>query len=655
MKQFNSFITTRQLKGNIYLALCFYLILILALFSLCRLGFYFFNFSYFIDVNFASLCRIFLGGIRFDLTAVLYINSLFILLLILPFKFRFNLRYQAIAKWIYFITNGIALAANICDFIYFKFTLRRTTAEVFQQFKNEKNMGTLVFRFFLDYWYALLFWVALIVIMVWAFKKIKVVGPRIENSWAFYSSGVLAMLFAMFLFVGGVRGDYRHSTRPITLNDAGKYVKDPKDVSLVLNTPFTLIRTMNKIKIKPVTFYSSQAELELQFNPVHKASDSLEFQKQNVVIIILESFSKEFFGTFNSDKENGTYKGFTPFLDSLIQHSKTFAYSFANGRKSIDALPSITASIPSMGIPYVLSPYSGNRINSLGSILKHKGYHTSFFHGAPNGSMGFDAFTNVAGFDHYYGKTEYNNDKDFDGWWGIWDEKFFSFYADKLNEFQEPFMSSIFSVSSHHPFIVPEEHENKFKGGREPILKCISYTDYALRKFFQKSAQMPWFKNTLFVITADHTSSNILFDETRTAWGFYSIPIIFYKPDNSLAGMESKITQQIDIMPSILGYLHYDDSYVAYGRNVFDEQSKPFAFNYNGNVYQLLQGEYLLAFDGIKSVGLYNFKTDKMIKHNLLTEMPDILKQMEDKVKAVIQQYNNRLISNHMTISSETK
>ena len=217
----------------------------------------------------------------------------------------------------------------------------------------------------------------------------------------------------------------------------------------------------------------------------------------------------------NPEKEGGQYKGYTPFLDSLMGHSKSFTYAIANGRKSIDGLPSVISSIPSLGVPYFLSPYSGNRINSLASLLGAEGYHTSFFHGAPNGSMGFNAFMNLAGVDHYYGMDEYGNADDFDGLWGIWDEPFLQFYADKLNTFPEPFMSSFFSVSSHHPFEIPDEYEDRFEGGPLPIHRCIQYTDFALKRFFEKASTMPWYKNTLFVITADHTSSNIQFPEEQ--------------------------------------------------------------------------------------------------------------------------------------------
>ena len=283
---------------------------------------------------------------------------------------------------------------------------------------------------------------------------------------------------------------------------------------------------MGKTKVQKANYFDEPV-LESVYSPVHIPSDTSGFRRQNVVVIILESFSREFFASLNKDMGEG-YKGYTPFLDSLIQHSKGFVNGFANGRKSIDGLPSVIASIPSLGVPYFLSPYSGNKINSLASVLGNEGYHTSFFHGAPNGSMGFNAFMNLAGVDHYYGMDEYGNDEDFDGLWGIWDEPFLQFYADRLNTFPQPFFSSFFSVSSHHPFKIPQKYEGILKGGPLPIHQCIEYTDHSLKLFFQRISKMPWYKNTLFVITADHTSSNILLPEYRTGWGFYSVPIIFF-------------------------------------------------------------------------------------------------------------------------------
>ena len=636
-----------QLEGNIYWALFLRLLLAMFLFMLCRIGFFIYNLSYFPEMTTGNFLRILWGGFWFDLTAVLYINVILLILSIIPIDFRFRNGYQTTIKVFYYVLNGLALAVNVMDFIYYKFTLRRTTADVFDQFEHESNLFSLFFRFLIDYWYAVLFWIFLMWLMVTLYNRIKVRGPLMQHRIAYYVAGVLAVPLVIGLFIGAVRGGFRHSTRPITLSNAGEYVEHPNEVSLVLNTPFAIFRTLGKTKIQKIKYFSDEQELSKLYSPVHVPNDSGAFKKDNVVVIILESFSKEFFGAFNKDKPG--YTGYTPFLDSLIQQSKTFEYSFANGRKSIDGLPSVMASIPSLGVPYVLTPFATNRITSLGNVLRDEGYHTSFFHGAPNGSMGFSSFTNLAGFEHYYGKTEYDNDADFDGMWGIWDDKFFGFYADKLNEFPQPFMSAIFSVSSHHPFVVPKEFKGKFKGGEQPILKCIEYTDYALKKFFEKASKMPWYKNTLFVITADHVSSNIVFPESHTTWGLFSVPIIFYKPDNSLQEMNTSIAQQIDIMPSVLGQLKYDKPYVGFGRNVFDSTATAFAFNYRDDIYNLYQDDHLLMFDGKRVVSLYNFKTDKMLEKDLKKENPDLTKQLEQKIKAIIQQYNNRMVEDRLT------
>lgn len=619
------------------------------LMTACRLGFYLFNIRFFADLSVADLLRLLAGGMVFDLSAVLYINALYILLWLLPIDWRFRRGYQLVLQYLFFITNGIALAANVSDFIYYRFTLRRTTADVFRQFENETNMVSLWLKFLADYWYALVFWLLIMALMIWAYRRVRVQGPQLKSRWVYYSAGLIMLLVVAYLVVGGMRGGFRHSTRPITLSNAGEYVRNSRDIAIVLNTPFAMMRTLGKAKIQKVAYFAEDS-LERIYTPVHQPADTAAFRPDNVVVIILESFSREFFGFYNRDRDQGQYKGYTPFLDSLLQHSLTFSYTFANGRKSIDGLPSVIASIPATEVPYFLSPYSGNKINSLASLLRPKGYHTSFFHGAPNGSMGFQAFMNLAGVEHYVGKTEYNNDDDYDGIWGIWDDKFLAFYADQLNTFPQPFMSSLFTVSSHHPFRVPERLAGKFKGGPLVIHPCIEFTDYGLKRFFAQASKMPWFKNTLFVITADHTSSEIQFPEGQTPWGFYSVPVMFFKPDNSLQGMQPGIAQQIDIMPSILGYLHYDQPYVAFGRNVFDTGTTPFAFNYKDNVYQLVEGEYLLQFDGQRAVALYHFTEDRLCTHNLVSENPAVLAPMEKRVKAIIQQYNNRMVDDRLSV-----
>jgi len=312
-------------------------------------------------------------------------------------------------------------------------------------------------------------------------------------------------------------------------------------------------------------------------------------------------------------------------------------------------MPSILASLPSLETPYIISHYANNDVNGLAGLLKKKGYYTSFFHGAPNGSMGFDSFSRMTGFDDYFGLNEYPEKNDFDGMWGVWDEPFFSFFAGKLNTFKEPFLASIFSISSHHPFKVPDKYKDKFAKGPAPIVEVVGYTDFALKEFFKKISDEPWFANTLFVITADHTNESI-HKEFQNNFGSYSIPVVFYKPGSDLRGKKNRIAQQIDIMPTILSYLNYDEEYIAFGNNLLDDSYESFAFNTNGSTYHLYMKDHLMEMIDNKPVGLYNFKIDISLERNILGNETELAREMEEKLKAIIQVYNTRLIENDLIV-----
>ncbi|MEQ8363881.1 MAG: sulfatase-like hydrolase/transferase [Cyclobacteriaceae bacterium] len=639
-----------SLRENIYWGLIKRLLLVMGFYTICRISFYLFNVSFFPDMTWGRMSTIMLGGLKFDLSAVLYLNSLFILLTILPLTVKFHPTYQKVLHYIFIITNGIGLAINIADNVYYRYALRRTTVSVLSQFENEQNFGALFFSFLVDYWYGFAFFFLMLYLFIWLSKKIKVSGPQFKNKLTFYGSAVVLMPIIIYLFVGGVRGGFRHSTRPITISNAAEFATIPKDINLVLNTPFALMRTAKANVIEKVNYYGSEEELSKVYTPVHVPSDTAKFKYDNVVIIILESFSKEFVGAYNKNMGIENYQGYSPYIDSLIGKSLTFQYPLSNGRKSIDAMPSVICSIPSIEVPYVLSHYSGNKVSSLATLLKEKGYSTSFFHGAPNGSMGLQAFANLSGFDTYYGMTEYDNDDDFDGIWGIWDEKFLQYFANTLNTFKEPFYSTLFTVTSHPPHILPEEYKDRFEGGPLPIHKTIEYTDYSVKRFMETASTMPWFKNTLFVFTADHATAAINYQVYNSSWGYYSIPLFFYQPGSDWSSFSDGIVQQIDIMPSVLGYLNYDKPYMAYGRNIFDPSVEPYAFNYADNVYQAFIGNYLLQYDGEKSVALYDFKNDKGLKSNLVNDLPEIVERMEIKLKAFIQQYNNRMVDDNLTL-----
>ena len=382
------------------------------------------------------------------------------------------------------------------------------------------------------------------------------------------------------------------------------------------------------------------SEINSIIKPIKKLNDSI-YSKPNVVLIVMESFGREYIGTFNKNKNIEDYVSYTPFLDSLTNHSLIFTNAFANGRQSIEALPSILASLPSFKVPFTSSPYANQEIQSLVSVFNELNYSTSFFHGAPNGSMGFLGLSNILGFDNYFGKNEFNNNSLYDGYWGIWDEPFLDFMKNKIDYFEEPFFSTFFSLTSHEPFKVPKEYENIFPKGDVQMHQVIGYSDNALKTFFDSSKDEPWFKNTLFVITADHCNQ-FWYPYYRDPINRFAIPIIFYHPDNSFSGENNILSQQLDIFPSIIDLVGYDKPINSWGRSLFsNEPNQPFSIHFSGTVYHFSMNNFTLVFDGETVIGVYNIN-DYALNKNIINQVDYSLE--ERYLKAFFQDYMDRII-----------
>ena len=617
------------------------------LYQVMRLIFFFYNRHHFPEVGFRDMLRLMYGGFRFDLTAILYLNLLYILLYLLPVPFRTNKLYKRTLFILFMLTNALGFAFNLMDIFYFDFVLKRSTVEVFM-FAGEKNMGSLMLQFMQDFWLGFVLFALFVYIIYKWYRYIDEPKPiRIFNKH-FYLKGITLLLVSLFFVVIGIRGSFIDD-RPLHMNNAGAYIKQPLEMAIVLNTPFAIIRTWQKQTFTPKHYFSKE-EVAKIFNPVKHFSDDTIMVKKNVMILIIESFAKEYTGLLNRDIK--AYKGYTPFMDSLMLQTHTFVNAYANGRKSIDAMPSTLTSVPSLVQPYVLSPYGADKLYGLGTVLKKEGYKTAFFHGAPNGSMAFNAFVKLAGLDEYYGMTEYNNDADYDGHWGIPDDKFLQYTAQTLDTFKQPFFTTLFTLSSHHPYKLPPGFEGKFKGGPLEIHKVIQYMDFSMKHFFETASKKPWFHNTIFVITADHCNQTYL-PEYNSSLGHHAIPIIIYepgKPNDKV--LDSTLTQQVDIMPRILRRLFYQGKILSFGNDPRTDKH-PFVVNYSGGTWEYMQDDYLLRFRNEKVTGFYNYKKDRLLKNNLLDHPPVPIAPMERKLKAFIQQYINRLIENRLTPDDE--
>ena len=611
------------------------ILLVYVVYQIARLTYYFENAQL---LHYTS--DVLRGGLLFDTSAIVYTNALYLILMIAVGAF--TLKGQRVFKWLYLTINGLAFAINLGDAVYFQYTMRRTTTTVFSEFSNEGNLGSIIGTEFINHWYLVL----LFAVVMFALCKLYAM-PRGKHA-----ANLVSLLLIAPLSIAGMRGGFTTAVRPITVSNANQYAQHPTDAALVLNTPFSLIRTIGKSVFTVPNYYQSETELAAIYTPEHHKSPTYPptpITHKNVVVLIIESFGREYIGALNHDLEGGKYKGYTPCVDSLIAQSTTFRYSFCNGRKSIDGMPSILSSIPMFVEPFFLTPASMNDYTGLAGILGKEGYETAFFHGAQNGSMGFEAFAKKTGFQHYYGRTEYeaaHGTSDFDGTWAIWDEPFFQYYAEEMSKMQQPFMTAIFSASSHHPFAIPEQYKAQFPEEHLPIQKCIRYTDMALGKFFATARKQPWFGNTIFVLTSDHTNQSDHAEYQSDLGGFCS-PIIIYDPSHAEGRMEDKVAQQIDILPTVLGMLGYSKPYVAFGIDVLNTPANDtWAVNYLNGIYQYAKYGYVLQFDGKQTKGIYQL-TDRLMQHNLKGKVPQQA-QMERELKAIIQQYMMRMTKNKL-------
>ncbi|UCH14534.1 MAG: sulfatase-like hydrolase/transferase [Bacteroidales bacterium] len=626
---------------NHLIALFKRLIFLLLIFSLLRLYFFIFNYNSFVPGSFSGIIKAFLFGIRFDFIVVFYLNLPFVVLHFIPGNFKASFTYQRILQYMFVIISAFLLMANFIDVEYFQFTDRRSGTELIKLLAGSSETISLLPHYISGYWHITVSFIISVWILWQFYPKLHLRdwNIKIQGVYNIILQSVITILI-LGIFIGFARG---LETKPIRINTAHKYAT-PKYIPLLFNTPFVIINTISQKEIINADYFD-QEYAESIYSPVRYYSNDGSFKEQNVIIIILESFSKEYIGALNPKQ-----KGFTPFLDSLISNSLVFNNALANSNRSMDALPAIISSLPPLDRrTFITSVYSTNKLESVSSLLKNKGYHTSFFHGGQNGTMGFDYYCKSVGIEEYYGENEYPFKGHHDGRWGIYDEHFFQFFASKLSEFRQPFISILFSLSSHDPYPIPKQYENKFPQSKLKILTSVAYTDYSLRRFFNTASGLEWYKNTLFVICPDHTSTAIE-NKYSTQIGRYKIPVIYYHPgDTALRGVNHNITQQIDILPTILDYLNFDKRFISFGSSVFSDESQKFWFCHNRGSYFIADSVYLLTFDGFKSIELFDHKRDSLLQSNIINNKPEASKFLEKKLKAILQNYQYRMERNLLT------
>ena len=631
------------------------LAVVYAAFLLCHPVFIWYNWSSLQSSMSGMFWPMLKGALVFDTAGIMYISAIYMVLLMFPFHYKEKLWYYKLTKVILVALASAAIMANLIDTVYFPYTGCRSTLKVLDEFSNEggAQMVSIFARAMLSNWYLVL----LFIVMVWLLCRLIVMPAvlKFRKTFVYYMVRLPLLTLTGVCIVAGIRGGLAHNIRPITMSNAYRYVQTPAQAAAVLNTPFCVIRTMGNEDMKVLSYFTSD-ELDAIYSPVIMPDSTAVFRPRNVVVFILESFGSEYIGAMNKGTQD--IHDCTPFMDSLIAHSLTFNVSLANGRKSIDAMPSVLAGIPMLKDHLFLTPtIMSKEITGLAKELGSKGYYSAFFHGADNGSMGFQAFSKVIGYNDYFGmeefvrKPEYGGSAAFDGYWAIWDEEFLKYMCDEIGTFREPFVASAFTASSHHPYNVPQRYESIYpQEGNLPIYRGIRYSDHALELFFERASKQPWFANTLFVLTADHTNLSE-HPDYQSDYGKFRVPVIFYCPQDSLQGRRDAIAQQADIYPSILGYLGYDKPVISFGQNLFNTpDDETWAANLQSGLYSYYMGDYVLQFDGENETGLFKYKQDPALKQNLKGTQPAVEQEMTKKLKALIQQYLEHMTSKSLII-----
>lgn len=641
--------------SNIYLFLLSKTLTALLVLLLTQIFFYCCNTRLF-NIEGSEWPGIIWGNLAVGATTIGYALLPYFTAYLLPIKWRFCKPYQRIIEWLFFILPLSLIAiANCSDTAYFQFTYRRLTGEIFQYLGISGNMSALARHFLIDFWYAFAGALVSLIIIIFLSSRIRLIyRNQFGNRRIGDIAGTVLGLACLALLASPMLKS------PAPSSDAARYCQ-AQHSALVTNSGYNIFTTLiSGCRLDEVKLTDQSAARQLfdpAFRPTsrfdnitrqgwnanggfYSAADTLSpypllpgeparRQRRNVVVIVLESFSQEFMGCYNPDAG----VSYTPFLDSLARHSVVYQ-GRANGKKSIEGIPAIFGSLPTlMAYPLALTDYRNDSLNALPRILGRNDYHTAFFHGSYNGVMSFDRMCQQLGFDEYYGMDEYMADRmskqsDYDGCWGIFDEYFLQYMSRRLSTFKEPFFAGVFTLSSHHPYTMDPNHADDFESGPHPILRVMEYTDNAVRQFFKSAEQTDWYRHTTFIITADHSGPGLT-PEYNGYQGWYRIPMMVYIPGSDTACTSRRLMQQTDIMPTLLDYLGVKANTVCFGTSVFRNPNNGWQIAY-GNGYHQLETQ-----EGVAVLGTKKEETHGNGNIQLL--------------KAVVQQYNARLIHNQLT------
>lgn len=326
--------------------------------------------------------------------------------------------------------------------------------------------------------------------------------------------------------------------------------------------------------------------------------------RKNVVLITIESLSADFLKAYGNDQN------ITPFLDSLASQSLQFSNLYAVGNRTIRGLESFTLCLPPTAGESVVKRKDNKNKFSTASIFKNKGYQVNFLYGGDAYFDNMEDFFGGNGYKIIDKKTLKPEEITFSNVWGVCDEDMAKKAIQVMNEESKtgkPFFNHWMTVSNHRPFTYPDgkidinSHSKSREGG-------VKYTDYALKQFFEMAKKQSWFKNTVFIIVADHCASSS--GKTQLPLDKYRIPALIYSPGFIQPAVYNKMVSQIDLMPTLFGLLNFNYKTKFFGQDVLKTNYQPRAFIATYQDLGLLKDNVLTILSPKQKVKQFNLKLE---------------------------------------------
>lgn len=521
-------------------------------------------------------------------------------------------RLRRIALWSCGLITYYGLTVIVGDLVYYRQAGKHSTVELLLYYQNFVEISLMALK---DYTYVPIVYLATGLVFFFGWRRLvrreasAVISGR--RPAGHMQKAIVLACFAFFslLFTrGGVQG------RPVRPADAFVHLSQAHG-DFALNGIYTSFYAMFNRSSFPVSGDSASIARARQLVSAEGErfiSDDMPFFrmqqrspaiKKNVVFIILESWSAKRLGAF------GDPVGATPFFDSLSKKGWFFTNAFATGRRSIASLPSAISSIPTLfGSLYITSPHEQNFQRGMGAVFKSAGYSTYFTYAANAGSMGFNAFARLAGFENIVTRESFAADAPHDGTWGIYDHVVFSRVLSDIDAASKPVVSVIYTLHPHPPFTLPAGTKwYKEDLPRVKYYNALRYSDQTLRDFFAAAEKKPWFRETVFVLMADHA-----FDEGQGR-DSYRIPLLIYSPEFIAPRRDSRVASELDVLPTLVSLLQLPVAHAAMGRSLTagGERHAFIDIEHAGGFITEKDGAQLvLLFDSESYSGHYNMTKD---------------------------------------------